>query len=324
MVEIKKAERKQLKLRLCIMGPSGSGKTYSALALASGLGKKILLIDTENHSSTTYADEFSFDMIDIQPPYTIEKYLEAMKAGVDNKYDVIILDSISHAWAGEGGLLDQKSNLDRLNPKANQFTNWQSITSSHEKFKAYLLYANAHMISTMRSKQEYVIEENAQGKKVPRKLGMAPIQREGMEYEFGVVLDMNMEHLANVTKTRIKFLDGNAFIPTPEAGKQLLEWLNTGAPADMQVFAPGIDAETKPKLAEVYELLEKVSKGDPDLRAGTLRLLTEHKVNGEIMWIEPDELDLLAATKPQWIDAILKKLKKENGNANTHEQIQTS
>lgn len=313
-VLIKKAERKQIKLRMALMGPAGSGKTYSALALAKGLGSKILVIDTENHSASMYADQFSFDLIDLQPPYTIEKYLEAMKAGVDNKYDVIIIDSITHAWAGEGGLLDQKSTLDRLNPRSNQFTNWGTITSAHEKFKAYLLYANAHLISTMRSKQEYVIEEevrNGKTVKVPRKLGMAPIQRDGMEYEFGVVLDLNVEHYANVTKTRISFLDGKSFIPSEEVGKQLLEWLNTGAPAEIQTGAPGVDAETKIKLDEVKRLLQKGANGDKQNMANLLMLLTEHKVNGQTEWVKPEELDLLAATKPVWIDSILNKLKKE-------------
>lgn len=325
-VQIKKAERKQIKLRLALMGPSGSGKTYSALALAKGMGKKILLIDTENFSASTYADEFSFDVINLEPPYTIEKYLEAMKAGVDNKYDVIVIDSITHAWAGEGGLLDQKSTLDRLNPRSNQFTNWASITSSHEKFKAYLLYANAHMISTMRSKQEYVIEENAQGKKVPRKIGMAPIQREGMEYEFGVVLDLNMEHLATVTKTRISFLDNKNFIPSEEVGRQLLEWVNTGTPLDPVAFAPGIDETMKLKIDEIRKLLEKGSSGDAQNAANLLMMVTEHKVNGQTEWVKPDELELLALTKPAWIDSILNKLKKEviDHAAKTNESVQAS
>ena len=313
-VQIKKAERKQIKLRLALMGPSGSGKTFSALSIAKGLGKKILVIDTENHSASTYADQFDFDLINLEPPYTIEKYLEAMKAGVDNKYDVIIIDSITHAWAGEGGLLDQKSTLDRLNPRSNQFTNWSTITSAHEKFKAYLLYANTHMISTMRSKQEYVIEEevrNGKTVKVPRKLGMAPIQREGMEYEFGVVLDLNMEHLATVTKTRISFLDNKAFIPSEEIGKQLLEWLNTGAPADESVFIPGVDETTRLKLDEIKRLLQKGSNGNKENAAAMLKAMTEHKVNGQTEWVKPEELDVLAVTKPVWIDTILNKLKKE-------------
>lgn len=326
-VIIKKAERKQIKLRLALMGPSGSGKTYSALALAKGMGKKILVIDTENHSASTYADEFDFDVISIDPPYTIEKYLEAMKAGVDNKYDVIIIDSITHAWAGEGGLLDQKSTLDRLNPRSNQFTNWATITSAHEKFKAYLLYANAHMISTMRSKQEYVIEEevrNGKTVKVPRKLGMAPIQREGMEYEFGVVMDLNQEHFAQVTKTRISFLDNKSFIPTVEVGKQLLEWLNTGAPADLPTAAPGVDAETKIKLDEIKRLLLKGAKGNVQNAANLLMLVTEHKVNGQTEWVKPEELDVLAVTKPVWIDTILNKLKKEVIDNANDEQVQAA
>jgi hypothetical protein len=132
-----------------------------------------------------------------------------------------------------------------------------------------------------------------------------------MEYEFGVVMDLNQEHFAQVTKTRISFLDNKSFIPTVEVGKQLLEWLNTGAPADLPTAAPGVDAETKIKLDEVKRLLKKGSQGNPQAEESILMLLTEHKVGDHTEWVKPEELDLLAATKPVWIDTILNKLKKE-------------
>jgi hypothetical protein len=320
-VEIKKAERKQLKLRLAIKGPSGSGKTFSALAIASGLGKKILVIDTENDSALTYADEFVFDHISIKPPYGIEKYLEAIDAGIKGRYDVIVNDSISHAWSGEGGLLEQKSKLDTLNPRSNQFTNWAPISALHEKFKAFLLHSPTHMISTMRSKQEYVIvEEIRNGKtiKVPQKMGMAPVQRDDMEYEFSVVLDMDIHHVATVDKTRIKFLDKKQFTPSREVGEQLLEWLNTGAPADMTAFAPGIDPAVKIKLDAVKDLLMKSAQGDADRVQSVLTLITEHKVGTQTEFVKFEDLEFLAATKPVWIDTILNKLQKGQSDAQTN------
>jgi superfamily II DNA or RNA helicase len=151
----KKAERKKAKLKIAITGPSGSGKTYSALQLATGLGKKIALIDTENDSASLYADRFEFDTLNIEPPFTIKKYLEAMKAAQAGGYDVLVIDSLSHAWAGEGGILERKSAKD--NQGGNSYTNWAQFTKEHEEFKSALLYADIHVIGNMRSKQDYVM-----------------------------------------------------------------------------------------------------------------------------------------------------------------------
>jgi KaiC/GvpD/RAD55 family RecA-like ATPase len=108
----KKAERTKAKLKLAITGPSGSGKTMSALRLAKGIGGRIALIDTENESASLYSDRFEFDTLALSPPYTTDKYLEALKAAMDAQYDVVIIDSISHQWAGEGGILNRKEQLD--------------------------------------------------------------------------------------------------------------------------------------------------------------------------------------------------------------------
>ena len=120
----KKAERKQSKLRLGLNGPSGSGKTYSALLIAKGLGSKIAVADTEKGSASLYSDLFQFDTLEISPPFTPEKYIQAIEAAEKEKYDVLIIDSFSHAWMGEGGVLEQKALLDQ-NPKSNQFANWK-------------------------------------------------------------------------------------------------------------------------------------------------------------------------------------------------------
>jgi hypothetical protein len=256
---IKKAERKQAKLRLALTGPSGAGKTYSGLLIASGMAKKILVIDTENHSASLYVGLPGipeFDVIDIDPPYTIGKYLEAIKLGTDSGYDLILIDSISHAWAGEGGLLEKKGALDVRG--GNSYTNWAPITKEHEQFKAALLHSPLHMIVTMRSKQDYVLEVNDKGKSQPRKVGLAPIQRDGMEYEFDLVLDLAMDHNAAVSKTRVKSFDGRLFTPAIQTGKELLVWLNEGAktktdPVNLAVHSPAPQPEVKPepKKAEV-------------------------------------------------------------------------
>lgn len=226
MSSFQKAEKKQSKLRLVFMGPSGSGKTYSALLVATGIGKKIAVIDTENDSASLYSDEFSFDALKIEPPYTIDKYMDAIDTAVLAGYDVLIVDSITHAWAGEGGLLDKKGAIDIRG--GNSYTNWAGPTKEHEKFKAKLLNCNIHLIATMRSKQDYVVELNDKGKSAPRKVGLAPIQREGMEYEFTMALDLGMDHSAQVSKTRIRSFDGKIFTPSKKTGEELLAWLNLG------------------------------------------------------------------------------------------------
>jgi hypothetical protein len=222
----KKAERTQAKLKIALTGPSGSGKTYSALALASGIGKKIAVIDTENASASLYADRFEFDTVTLTPPYTIQKYVEAMKAAEDSGYDVLIIDSLSHAWAGDGGLLAKKESLDARG--GNSFTNWGGISKEHEQFKGKLLNCGLHLICTMRSKQDYVLEENEKGKKTPRKVGLAPIQRDGMEYEFTTVFDVAMDHHAQASKDRTGLFDGLTFKIGYETGSNLIQWLTSG------------------------------------------------------------------------------------------------
>lgn len=237
----KKAERKRAWIKVALTGPSGSGKTMSALKLLRGfLGPdaKIAFIDTENDSASLYADVTDFDAVNLQPPYTIQKYVAAIQAAVANKYDGLIIDTISHAWAGEGGLLEQKEQLDSRTGKGerNKFGNWAQISKQHENFKSWLLKAPVHMICTMRSKQDYVLAEG--GAKV-QKVGMGPVQREGMEYEFTTVLDIAMDHSAAPSKDRTNVFNGKIVTLSEEHGQQLREWHQSGTDAKA---APAFEA----------------------------------------------------------------------------------
>lgn len=227
MVEIRKAVRKKAKLRLGIAAPSGAGKTYSSLLLAFGLGKKIGLIDTEQGSGDLYADLGDYDVIQIEAPYSVDKYLQAIKAFEQAGYDVIIIDSLSHAWAGDGGLLDKQGKIAE-NGKNSSYTAWRTVTPEHNALVNAMLASPCHVIATMRSKQEYVLQADSNGKQVPKKVGMAPIQRDGMEYEFTVMFDIDMNHNATSTKDRTRLFDGKIFKITPETGEHLLAWLNDG------------------------------------------------------------------------------------------------
>jgi len=249
-----KAERRQHKPKIALTGPSGSGKTFSALLLASGMGKKIAVIDTENGSASLYADMdrgplkgLAFDVLELDPPYTIDKYVRAIEAAQAEKYDVLVVDSISHAWAGEGGLLSKKEALDQRG--GNSYTNWAGITKEHEQFKARILNADVILICTMRSKQDYVLEINEKGKSAPKKVGMAPIQRDGMEYEFTTVFDLAMDHNAVASKDRTAMFDGQVFKPSKKTGEQIMNWLRGGKPMESKPVtksAPAADSFPEP------------------------------------------------------------------------------
>lgn len=227
-MEIRKAVRRKAKLRLGLVAPSGAGKTYSALQLAFGLGGKVGMIDTEHGSGDLYAHLGDYDIINLSAPYTVDKYRKAIKAFEDAGYDVIIIDSLSHAWAGEGGLLDKQGKI-ADSGKGNSYTAWRTITPEHNGLIEAMLQSPAHIIATMRAKTEYVIEKNDKGRDTPRKVGMAPVQREGMDYEFTVVFDLDTNHYATPSKDRTGMFDGQWFQPSTQTGKQLLDWLETGA-----------------------------------------------------------------------------------------------
>ena len=225
-MEIRKAERKKAKLRLGIAAPSGAGKTYSALLLAFGLGGKVGLIDTEHGSGDLYAHLGDYDIIGIEAPYTVAKYTQAIKAFEQAGYNTVIIDSLSHAWSGDGGLLDKQGKM--ADRGTNSFAAWRTITPEHNALVDAMLSSPCHIIATMRAKQEYVLETNSKGKQEPKKVGMAPVQREGMEYEFTVMLDVDMNHIASASKDRTSLFDGQYMKITPDTGAMLLAWLETG------------------------------------------------------------------------------------------------
>lgn len=228
----KRAERQQVKLKIGISGPSGSGKTLGALILASAIGKKIAVIDTENGSASLYGDRFEFDTAIIRPPYTVQKFLESVRMAERSGYDVVVVDSISHEWQGDGSLLAKKEQLD-ANPKTNHFANWAPISKEHNQFIGMILNSSCHMICTMRSKQDYIIVENDRGKQAPQKVGMSPVQREGIEYEFSTVFDIDMTHSAAVSKDRTGLFDGQRFKITAETGDAFVKWLSNAKPAEV-------------------------------------------------------------------------------------------
>lgn len=226
-----KAVKSQAKLRLAIAGPSGSGKTYTSLAIASALGGDIAYVDTEHGSASKYADQFSFDVMEMEPPFHPDRFAKAIKEASEAGYKVIVLDSMTHAWNGTGGMLDIVEEISKRMKNPNSFAAWKDATPVQNRLIDAIVSAPIHVIVTMRSKQEYILQDSGNGKQVPRKVGMAPQQRDGFEYEFDVFLDMDIENNAIVSKTRCPALTGRVFAkPGKDIASILLAWLE-GAPA---------------------------------------------------------------------------------------------
>lgn len=224
------AIRKQAKLRLALTGPSGSGKTYSALLLAQGLGGRIAVIDTERGSASLYSHLVQFDTLELNPPYTPERFTEAIHAAEEAEYNVLIIDSITHEWSGTGGCLELNESIAKSKFKGNTWSAWNETTPRHRAFLDAINQSEMHIIATMRSKTETAQTEEG-GRKRVAKLGMKAEQREGTEYEFTVVLDIVHEgHFATASKDRTGiFTDRDPQPITKTTGEVLLDWLNSGA-----------------------------------------------------------------------------------------------
>lgn len=212
----KKATKTNIKVRLALSGASGSGKTYSALAIASHLAQPIALIDTERGSASRYADKFDFDVCELND-FHPSRYIEAIHAAEQAGYSTIIIDSLSHAWYWE---------LDAAGSQRNSFAGWKNVRPLERKLIDCLIGCHAHVIATMRTKTEWVVEKNDKGKAEPRKVGTTPIQTSSIEYEFDIAGEMNQQHILTVTKSRCSELADKTFLnPGQEVAVILNEWI---------------------------------------------------------------------------------------------------
>lgn len=227
MVSFKKAVRTQKKLRAALLGPAGSGKTRTALEMAKGIGGKIALIDSEHGSATMYAHLVDFDTIELTS-FAPSRYIDAIEAAEEAGYDVLVIDSLSHAWSGKDGILEF---VDRTKKNGNSFNAWGDATPLHNQFVERLLSCRLHLIVTMRTKMDFVQEKDPQtGKTTVRKIGMQPVQRDGVEYEFDIICDIDQQHTLSVAKTRIDALDHLVIEKAgPAFGERIKRWLDGGA-----------------------------------------------------------------------------------------------
>lgn len=226
-MQLQPANKQNIKMKMALHGPSGAGKTYSALLLAYGLcgdWSKIAVVDSENNSANLYAHLGNYQVLPLLPPFTPENYMAAITICESKGIEVVILDSISHEWAGLGGILDIHAQV----KGNNSYTNWLKVSPRHEAFVQKLLQSPVHIISTIRSKQDYIlIEKN--GKQVPEKVGIKGIQRANLDYEFTLLFELDMNNKAVATKDRTSLFYGKpSFTLTADTSRSILNWCTQG------------------------------------------------------------------------------------------------
>ncbi len=268
-IVIRKAKRSATKLRLLLSGPSGSGKTWGAIQIAKGLGGRVVVIDTEEGSSDLYDRLHEFDVVDLKPPFTPERYIECITGVEEAGYDVIIVDSVTHCWSGSGGCLELLDDIAKAQFRGNTWSAWSVITPRWRAFVDKLLRSPAHVIATGRSKTE-TAQVDDHGKKSVAKLGMKLEARDGLEYEFTLCLDIvHAGHFATVSKDRTGLFSGDPKPITVETGKTLSAWLAGG----QAVTAPTPDAA--PNVMAIMSNASKViaaAKEPDDLKPAGRRI----------------------------------------------------
>jgi hypothetical protein len=288
---VRDARRSEGKARILISSPAGGGKTFGALTLAKGMGaKRIVLIDTERKSSDKYQGAPGipeFRVIEFDPPYTPENYCDAIEAAEQDGADVIIVDSTSHEWIGKGGCLELVDEIARAKYRGNSWSAWSEITPRHRGFIDRMLASTAHIIATGRAKTE-TAQVDDQGRKRVVKLGMKTEQRDGIEYEFDIVLDVVHDgHFAVASKDRTGIFAGGDPKPiTTETGALLAAWFSGGEPAAKPRY------KTPPPGVNVDEVLALISVSALAPLVGLEAKVVKRFAAGEIT---ADQRDLIRA-----------------------------
>lgn len=256
-MQLQKATRKKSKLRLNISGPAGSGKTYSALLMAKGLignWEKIAVIDTENGSASLYDHLGSFQTIDLQSPFTPERYIEAIDLCIKGGMECIIIDSSTHEWNGPGGCIEINEHLAQSKFKGNTWSAWSQTTPRHDSFVQKVLQCPVHIITCTRSKMETVMTDD---KKV-KKLGMKDMQREGWEYELTVSLNLDRDtHTAQASKDRTELFEGkDPFVITEETGALIRNWCEKG-------IEPPVPTKKTLNSGQFTTYINRIKAGEP-------------------------------------------------------------
>lgn len=293
-----KAVKTESKLRLAFTGPAGAGKTYSALNVGTSLvpGGRVALLDTEHGSAAKYADIFDFDTVAMEPPFHPDRYIEVINAAAKAGYDVLIIDSMSHAWTGAGGLLDTVNEIARAKYSNNTFLAWKDGTPIQNRLIEAILTAPIHIIATMRSKTEYSVGTDERGKMKPEKIGTAPIQRDGFEYEYDIIIDLGIDNKGVVNKTRCPALTGKVIDkPGAALADTLRDWLRGAPPPAILQYTDGSTVGSKERA--FYQQHIDETGHAPENVAALREWYKEHKNgNGKPAAIHP-------ATQPELVPA---------------------
>jgi len=282
-MELHKAKRHQVKLRLGLSGASGFGKTYSALLLAFGITNdwtKIAIIDTENNSASLYSHLGEYNVLALTEPYQPERYIKAIETCESAGMEVIIIDSITHEWNGAGGCLEIHEKF------GGRFQDWSKVSPRHSSFIDKILQSKCHIITTVRRKTDYSMDADMNGKTKVVKHGTKEETRSGFEYELTVNFELiNDKHLANASKDRTGlFMNKPEFIINSATGKKLVEWCNEGVSLD-KIKKEILVCETLESLKNLYDKY-------PSFRKETHPLIVERKN-------QLDALDNQLVTKKQ-------------------------
>ena len=278
-MELRKAERKRAKLRIGIQGASGSGKTYSALRMAHGLvgdWKKIAVIDTENGSAELYSDLGDYSVLTLKAPFSPARYCQAIKACDKTGIDLIIVDSVSHEWEGEGGCLDIHAK------KGGQYINWKDVTPKHRLFLNAILQSPKHVIATERSKTAYdYFKDDKKGKYQVQKMGTKGVQRDGYEYELTINFILNDEHWAKADKDRTNlFASADPFLITEETGKILKNWNEEAKTGEGKTELKPTELEPEEKDPNKVMMPISLDKATGTWKFGAI----EHQTTGKLVW----------------------------------------
>nr|DAN69708.1 MAG TPA: AAA domain protein [Caudoviricetes sp.] len=295
-MKFQKAERKKSKLRLALTGPSGAGKTYGALLVAKGLGGKIAVIDTEKGSAALYSHLVDFDVLELDPPYSPERYKEAVNLAVDNGYSVVIIDSITHEWSGVGGCLEINDKIANAKYRGNTWSAWNETTPRHRAFIDSLLACPANIIVTARSKTE-TAQVDVNGRKQVQKLGMKTEQRDGIEYEFTTVLDLVHDgNFVKPSKDRTGLFppDADPFRLSEDTGKELVKWLESGAEP--------VKSEYQERSSESTPPSSNYTQGDYSAVVVKLKQKLEGKSKEELSSVYDMSIKYLQEKHPDLID----------------------
>jgi hypothetical protein len=282
-MQLRKATRKQAKIRLGLSAVSGGGKTYSAILIAKGLCgdlSKVAVIDTENGSADLYAHLGDYNVLPLTAPFSPERYVEAIRSCEKAGMEVIIIDSISHEWDGKGGCLEIVESL------GGKYQDWAKVTPRHQSFIDAILQSPSHIITTVRRKQDYEMTK-VDGRVKVEKGGLREITREGFEYELTVNLELDTRHNAMTSKDRTNLFAGKpAFLPSEKTGELIAQWCEQGE-ENFNVIQPGSDwyqkvdnCTTQKELVALYN----ENKGDVDTNPLLQQLIANRRniINGKL------------------------------------------